>query len=102
MGMHQGVDAARACHAASTDGPSDQTLPIAREWGAQPTPQYIQFTAVEPVGPETINGNGQGQVDGMEPYPVGPIPFVRYNNEWKLSRAFVCGGLFLAVPQVCD
>ena len=79
MGMHQGVDAARACHAASTDGPSDQTLPIAREWGAQPTPQYIQFTAVEPVGPETINANGQGQVD-----------------------AFVCGGLFLAAPQVCD
>lgn len=67
-----------------------------------PHPQYIQFTAVEPVGPETINANGQGQVDGMEPYPVGPIPFVRYNNEWKLSRAFVCGGLFLAVPQVCD
>ncbi|MBV6756860.1 hypothetical protein [Rhodococcus opacus] len=27
---------------------------------------------------------------------------MRYNNEWKLSRAFVCGKLFLAAPQVCD
>ncbi|WP_241032114.1 hypothetical protein [Rhodococcus pseudokoreensis] len=49
------------------DGPSDQTLPIARDWGAQPTPQYIQFTAVEPVGPETINATGQDHVRGFRP-----------------------------------
>ncbi|KAF0966028.1 hypothetical protein [Rhodococcus sp. T7] len=66
------------------------------------TPQYIQFTAVEPIDPDMINATGQGHVEGLEPYPVGPIPFVRYNNEWKLSHAFVCGGLFLAAPQVCD
>ncbi|MFE5708007.1 hypothetical protein [Rhodococcus koreensis] len=83
------------------DGPTDQTLPIARAWGAQPSPQYLQFTAVEPVGPEMVNATGQGHIEGMEPYPVGPIPFVRVNNEWKLSRAFVCGGLFLSAPQVC-
>ncbi|WP_368679912.1 hypothetical protein R1X32_00705 (plasmid) [Rhodococcus opacus] len=83
------------------DGPSDQTLPIARAWGAQPSPQYVQFTAVEPVGPEMVNATGQGHTEGMAPYPVGPIPFVRFNNEWKLSRAFVCGGLFLAAPHVC-
>ena len=84
------------------DGPGDLTLPIARAWGAQTTPQYIQFTAAEPVGSEKVNATGQGRVEGMEPYPVGPIRFVRYNNEWRLSRAFVCGGLFLAAPQVCD
>ncbi|RZK59099.1 MAG: hypothetical protein EOP27_00790, partial [Rhodococcus sp. (in: high G+C Gram-positive bacteria)] len=72
-----------------------------RAWGAQPSPQYLQFTAVEPVGPEMVNATGQGHIEGMEPYPVGPIPFVRFNNEWKLSRAFVCGGLFLSAPQVC-
>ncbi|WP_244163767.1 hypothetical protein [Rhodococcus koreensis] len=83
------------------DGPTDQTLPIARAWGAQPSPQYLQFTAVEPVGPEMVNATGQGHIEGMEPYPVGPIPFVRVNNEWKLSRAFICGGLFLSAPQVC-
>ncbi|QSE95811.1 hypothetical protein JWS13_44565 [Rhodococcus pseudokoreensis] len=84
------------------DGPSGLTLPIARAWGAQPRPQYIQFTALELVGPDKINATGPGRVEGLEPYPVGPIPFVRYNNEWKLSRAFVCGKLFLAAPQVCD
>jgi hypothetical protein len=84
------------------DGPSDQTLPIARAWGAQPSPQYIQFTVVELVGPDMINATGQGHLERMAPYPVGPIPFVRSDNEWKLSRAFVCRGLFLAAPQVCD
>ncbi|WP_050787606.1 hypothetical protein [Rhodococcus jostii] len=83
------------------EGPSDQTLPIARAWGAQPSPQYLQFTAVELVGPEMVNATGQGHIEGMEPYPVGPIPFVRSGNEWRLSRAFVCGGLFLAAPHVC-
>ena len=34
------------------DGPSDENLRIARAWGAQPSPQQIQFTTVEPVGPE--------------------------------------------------
>ncbi|AWK75046.1 hypothetical protein CBI38_29330 [Rhodococcus oxybenzonivorans] len=62
------------------EGPSDQTtLRIARAWGAQPSSQYIQFTTVEPVGPDMINTTGQGRVEGMEPYPVGPIPFVRSN-----------------------
>jgi hypothetical protein len=85
------------------EGPSDQTtLRIARAWGAQPSPQYIQFTAVEPAGPDMINATGQGHLERMAPYPVGPIPFVRSDNEWKLSRAFVCGGLFLVAPQVCD
>ncbi|KAF0957208.1 hypothetical protein [Rhodococcus sp. T7] len=74
------------------EGPSDQTtLRIARAWGAQPSPQYIQFTTVEPVGPDMINATGQGRLDRMAPYPVGPIPFVRSDNEWKLSRAYVCG-----------
>jgi hypothetical protein len=73
------------------DGPSDQTLRIARAWGARPTPQYIEFTTVEPVGPDMIDATGQGRVEGVEPYPLGPIPFVRSNNEWKLSRAYVCG-----------
>ncbi|WAM18472.1 hypothetical protein [Rhodococcus sp. JS3073] len=84
------------------EGPSDQTLPIARAWGAQPSPQYIQFTTVEPVGSDMINATGQGHLERMAPYPVGPIPFVRSDSEWKLSRAFVCGGLFLVAPQVCD
>lgn len=84
------------------DGPSDRTAPIARAWGAQPSPQYIQFTVVEPVGPDLINATGRGHLEGMVPYPVGPIPFVRSGNEWKLSRAFVCDVLFLAAPQVCD
>lgn len=73
------------------DGPSDQTLRVARAWGAQPSPQYIQFTTVEPVSSDMINATGQGRVEGMDPYPVGPISFVRSNNEWKLSRVYVCG-----------
>lgn len=40
---------------------------------------------------EMVNATGQGRVRGLEPYPVGPIPFVRFNNEWKLSRVHVCG-----------
>ncbi|WP_370184201.1 hypothetical protein [Rhodococcus wratislaviensis] len=84
------------------EGPSDQTLRMARAWGAQPSPQYIQFTAVELVGPDMVNATGHGRFRGADPYPVGPIPFVRSDNEWKLSRAFVCGGLFLAAPQVCE
>ncbi|TQC41531.1 hypothetical protein EEB14_54200 [Rhodococcus sp. WS4] len=85
------------------EGPSDQTtLRIARAWGALPTPQYIQFTTVEPVGPDMINATGQGRVEGMDPYPVGPIPFVRSNNEWKLSRTHVCDWLaVLPVGQNC-
>ncbi|MGU3586871.1 hypothetical protein ACLBYD_27410 [Rhodococcus sp. C26F] len=84
------------------DGPSDQTRPIARAWGAQPSPQYIRFTDVELVGPDMINATGQGHLEGMALYPVGPISFVRSDNQWKLSRAFVCDGLLLAAPQVCD
>ena len=46
------------------EGPSGQALPIARAWGAQPSPQYIQFTTVEPVGPDMINATGvNGQFD---------------------------------------
>jgi hypothetical protein len=83
------------------DGPSDQTLPIARAWGAQPSPQNIQFTTVEPVGPDMINATGQGHIGRMAPYPVGPIPFVRSNTEWKLSRAYVCG-ILIVLANVPD
>nr|AIU93466.1 hypothetical protein LRS1606.32 [Rhodococcus sp. NS1] len=59
------------------DGPSDQTRPIARAWGAQVSPQYVEFTVVEPVGPDMIKATGQGHLEGMAPYPVGPVSFVR-------------------------
>lgn len=75
------------------DGPSDQALQIARSWGALPMPQYIQFTTVQSAGPDRVDASGQGYVDGMAPYPVGPIPFVRSDNEWKLSHLHVCGVL---------
>ena len=85
------------------DGPSDENLRIARAWGAQPSPQQIQFTTVEPVGPGRVNATGQGRIGGLEPYSVGPIPFVRSDNEWKLSRTYVCDVLsVLAAQQGCD
>ncbi|CRK50714.1 conserved hypothetical protein [Rhodococcus sp. RD6.2] len=54
-------------------------------------PQYIRFTTVEPDGPDRVRARGQGHVDGMTPYPVAPILFVRSDNEWKLSHLHVCG-----------
>lgn len=76
----RGASAPVAIRALLLDGPSDQTLPIVRAWGAQPTPRYIQFTTVEPVDPDMINPTGQGRVEGMELYPVVPIPFERYTT----------------------
>ncbi|QII08056.1 hypothetical protein BH93_24100 [Rhodococcoides fascians A25f] len=73
------------------DGPVEHNVSLARAWGAQPDPQHIEFTTVEPAGPDAVNASGQGHFGNMEPYPVGPIPFVRWENEWKVSRAFACG-----------
>lgn len=73
------------------DGPSEHNIRLARAWGAQPNPQHIEFTTVEPAGPNAVDASGQGYLGTIEPYPVGPIPFVRWNNEWKVSRAFACG-----------
>ncbi|MCX5046707.1 hypothetical protein OG921_26380 [Aldersonia sp. NBC_00410] len=84
------------------DGPSDQNLRLAKTWGAQPAPQYIQFTAAELVGPGMISATGQGHLGGMAPHPVGPIPFVRYNNEWKLSRDYVCEMVILSAERGCN
>ncbi len=73
------------------DGPSENNVALARAWGAQPDPQRIEFTTVEPAGPDTVHASGQGRWRSMEPYSVGPIPFVRWDNEWKVSRTFACG-----------
>lgn len=87
------------------EGPSDKsTLRLAQTWGALPTPPYFQFTTVESVGADMINATGQGHLAGVEPYPVGPIPFVRSNDEWKLSRTYVCDVLTALAAQQggCD
>ncbi|OZD01728.1 hypothetical protein CH275_18115 [Rhodococcus sp. 06-235-1A] len=73
------------------DGPSEHNVSLARAWGAQPDPQHIEFTTVEPTGPDAVNASGQGHFRNSEPYPVGPIPFVRWDNVWKVSRTFACG-----------
>lgn len=73
------------------DGPSEGNVSLARAWGAQPDPQHIDFTTVAFTGPDTVDASGTGSFRGLEPYSVGPIPFVRFDNEWKVSRAFACG-----------
>ncbi|WP_032376117.1 hypothetical protein [Rhodococcoides fascians] len=73
------------------DGPVEHNVSLARAWGAQPDPQHIEFTTVEPAGPDAVHASGQGHLGNIEPYPVGPIPFVRWENEWKVSRTFACG-----------
>ncbi len=73
------------------DGPSERNVSLARAWGAQPNPQHIEFTTLELVGPDTVHASGQGSLGSLAPYTVGPIPFVRFDNEWKVSRAFACG-----------
>lgn len=73
------------------EGPSEFNVSLARAWGAQLDPQHIEFTTVEPAGPNSVNASGQGHQGSIEPYPVGPIPFVRSEDEWKVSRAFACG-----------
>lgn len=73
------------------DGPSEGNLSLARAWGAQPDPQHVEFTTVEPTGPDSVDAYGPGHLGDIEPYPVGPIPFVRYDNEWKVSRSLACG-----------
>ncbi|MGW4477599.1 hypothetical protein [Rhodococcus triatomae] len=66
-------------------------MQIARSWGALPTPQSIRFTTVESDGPDRVEARGQGDVDGVARYRIGPIPFVRSDDEWKLSHLYVCG-----------
>lgn len=73
------------------DGPTENNVSLARAWGAQPDPQHIEFTTVESAGRDSVNATGLGHFGNVEPYSVGPIPFVRWENEWKVSRAFACG-----------
>ncbi|MCJ0892036.1 hypothetical protein [Rhodococcus sp. ARC_M5] len=42
------------------------------------------------TGPDTVDASGKGSFRGLDSYSVGPIPFVRFENEWKVSRAFAC------------
>lgn len=72
------------------DGPTERNVSLARAWGAQPDPQHIEFTSVEVTGPDTVDASGKGSFRGLDSYSVGPIPFVRFENEWKVSRAFAC------------
>ncbi|RRQ29236.1 hypothetical protein DK926_04975 [Rhodococcus sp. Eu-32] len=81
------------------EGPSDGNLSLAREWGAQHDPQQVEFISAVPVGPDAVEASGQATFLGAEPYPVGPIPFVRSDGEWKVSRTFVCGMMGLSAAQ---
>lgn len=72
------------------EGDRLQNLALAREWGAQPSPQRIEFTVVELVDPTLLEASGHGRFGTVGPYPVGPIPFVRSDGQWKMSRSFVC------------
>ena len=85
------------------DGPTERNVSLARAWGAQPNPQHIDFTTVEVTGPDTVDASGRGSFRGLEPYSVGPIPFVRFDNAWKVSRTYACGIVrALDGPDTCS
>ncbi|WP_052060419.1 hypothetical protein [Rhodococcoides fascians] len=72
------------------DGPAENNVRLARAWGAQPDPQHIEFTTVASTGPDSVEAMGVGMVRSMEGYPVGPIPFIRYDNQWRVPRDVAC------------
>ncbi len=72
------------------DGPAENNVRLARAWGAQPEPQHIEFTTVATTGPDSVEAMGVGMVRSMEGYPVGPIPFIRYDNQWRVPRDVAC------------
>jgi hypothetical protein len=72
------------------DGPAANNVRLARAWGAQPDPQHIEFTTVASTGPDSVEAMGVGTFGSMEGYRVGPMSFVRYDNQWRVPRDVAC------------
>ncbi|MBY4107573.1 hypothetical protein HQO82_08850 [Rhodococcus fascians] len=72
------------------DGPAENNVRLARAWGAQPDPQHIEFTTVASTGPDSVEAMGVGTFRSMDSYPVGPMSFVRYDNQWRVPRDIAC------------